>query len=93
MVDKKTKRKWNAELIDIHRKCITTYLSLKGVSIKYRRMFWKIYESEVNEDTINYYYTQPINIFIRALLRGELDEIKTNFKRCSKCRKRKKSKR
>lgn len=89
MVDDKTEEKWNRELIEIHRRCITTYLGLKGVSVKYRKMFWKLYELEISEKTIRYYYIQPIQVFIRALVRDELDQIRVNWRE-DKCRKRRK---
>lgn len=71
--DEKLLLRWNKELIVIHKKCITTHLSLRNIPYKTRIKFFKLYDSIIDETNIRKVYNLNIHLFIKALVRDELD--------------------
>lgn len=87
MLDPKEILKYNKELIVLHKKCITTYLSLKGIKWSTRCKFFKLYDMKISEKTIRRYYNLHIPIFVKALVRNDLDNVSyyTDKERSKKC--------
>lgn len=71
--DEKLLLRWNKELIEIHKKCITTQLSLLGIPWTTRKKFFILYDNKVSTKNIRKYYNLKVPIFIKALIRDELD--------------------
>lgn len=76
----KALKKTNREIVQLHKRCLKhhlrVYFNLKEPSIK---KFFIIYDNEINEDNIRYYVNRPLSIFIKALIRKELQTIKDYY--------------
>lgn len=67
--------KQDKELVELHKRCCKSYLiqhSLKHSKIK---KFFIVYDWYINTDNVRNFFFRPINLFIQALLLGQLDEI------------------
>ncbi len=67
--------KQDKELVELHKRCCKSYLiqhSLKHSKIK---KFFIVYDWYINTDNVRHFFFRPINLFIQALLLGQLDEI------------------
>ena len=65
----------NKELIALHKRIITSYLVCRGVKIRGRAKFFKLYNHYIDESNIRLYYFCPIKIFVRALVKDKLELI------------------
>lgn len=84
--------KQDKELVELHKRCCKSYLiqhSLKHSKIK---KFFIVYDWYINIDNVRNFFFRPINLFIQALLLGQLDEI-SDYINHNKNGKRKKKKR
>lgn len=67
--------KQDKELVELHKRCCKSYLiqhSLKHSKIK---KFFIVYDWYINTNNVRNFFFRPINLFIQALLLGQLDEI------------------
>lgn len=67
--------KQNKELLELHKRCCKTWLvqhSLKHSKIK---KFFIVYDWYIKPDNIGNFFFRPINLFIQALLLGQLDQL------------------
>lgn len=67
--------KQDKELVELHKRCCKSYLiqhSLKHSKIK---KFFIVYDWYINTYNVRNFFFRPINLFIQALLLGQLDEI------------------
>lgn len=65
----------NKELIALHKRLITSYLVCRGIKLKSRAKFFKLYNHYIDEQNIRLYYFCPIKIFVRALVKDKLELI------------------
>lgn len=82
--------KQDKELVELHKRCCKSYLiqhSLKHSKIK---KFFIVYDWYINTDNVRNFFFRPINLFIQALLLGQLDEISDYIDNNTKNGKRKK---
>lgn len=95
-IPKKTKEKWNVELIELHKRLVVTNLTQRGLKTTKQKKFFIIYDYYINEKNIQYFFNRPIDLFIKSLLRVELDKIANyidrDYKKNTKCKKIKKLK-
>lgn len=85
--------KWNKELVELHKKVITTYLASKGVRYGTRVKFFKLYDREINENNIKCYFYTPTSILVQYLVLGKVNEISTYIIHTNGKKKRKSHKR
>lgn len=67
--------KQDKELVELHKRCCKSWLvqhSLKPSKIK---KFFIVYDWYINTDNVRNFFFRPINLFIQALLLGQLDDI------------------
>lgn len=82
--------KQDKELVELHKRCCKSYLiqhSLKHSKIK---KFFIVYDWYINTDNVRNFFFRPINLFIQALLLGQLDDISDYIDNNTKNGKRKK---
>lgn len=82
--------KQDKELVELHKRCCRSYLiqhSLKHSKIK---KFFIVYDWYINTDNVRNFFFRPINLFIQALLLGQLDDISDYIDNNTKNGKRKK---
>lgn len=63
----------NKELIALHKRILTSYLVCRGVKIRSRAKFFKLYNHYIDETNIRLYFFCPTPIFIRALVKDKLE--------------------
>lgn len=66
--------KANKELIDLHKRCITTYLTQRSVKYRVQKKFFILYDKYINEDNIRSYFHRPIKLFVYALTVDKLEQ-------------------
>jgi len=93
-LSEKVIHKRNVELLELHKRVLKTYLIQKGIKVKTRNRFFKIYDFEINPDNIVSYFFLPSSIFVRAIIIGGeyLEDHKTLFFKENYGRKRSKHK-
>ena len=74
-LSKKALLKTDKELIELHKRCITTYLIQRALKSKYIKKFMTIYDSEITPKNIRAFFHRPIDLFVRAIILNRLDEI------------------
>lgn len=82
--------KQDKELVELHKRCCKSWLvqhSLKHSKIK---KFFIVYDWYINTDNVRNFFFRPINLFIQALLLGQLDDISDYIDNNTKNGKRKK---
>lgn len=79
-------KKFNEELIDIHKKCITNYLIQRQIKITRRRQLFIIYDHYISHKNIRMFFYRPIKLFVYALVTNRLEEISNYiYKTKKKC--------
>lgn len=78
-LSEKTILKANRELLELHKRCIVTYLTQKAVKHSKQKKFFIIYDHYINEKNIRMYFHRPIKMFVYALITDRLDQIKDYF--------------
>jgi hypothetical protein len=85
--------KWNKELLELHKRVVTTYLVSLGLKLHTRKGFFILYDRDINESNIQSYFYTPIEALVKGIVLGRLDEVSTyivkNGKRKRKSRTRK----
>lgn len=72
---KKLLIKWRKEDIELHKRVLNTELHVMGASFATRKKFFILYNHYINPKNILCYFHRPASMFIKALIRDELDEI------------------
>jgi hypothetical protein len=67
--------KWQKENIELHKRCITTYLIQCSYRVNTRNKFFALYDRYITPGNILCYFNKPIRIFVKALVQDKLDEI------------------
>lgn len=76
-ISEKTWEKWLKEDLELHKRVITTYLYQEGINVSGRNKFFKLYSYYIDIKNIRDYLHIPVHIFVRALIQGELEEVKS----------------
>lgn len=77
------------ELVELHKRCITTYLVQQGCKLITRKKFFQLYDIYIDHTNIREYFYTPIRHFVWGLVVGKLDLVQTRvFSKGSKKRKR-----
>ena len=77
------------DMVELHKRCIKTYLVQRSIKVKTRNKFFKLYDMYVNEKNITSYFFLPTHIFIKALVLDILDSVSNYTYHGKKIRKRK----
>lgn len=75
MLPKKVLDKANKELVDLHKRCITTYLTQRSVKYRVQKKFFILYDKYINDENIRSYFHRPIKLFVYALTVDRLEQI------------------
>lgn len=80
--------KQNKELLELHKRCVKTYLVQR--SLKYRKIkqFFIVYDYYINTGNIMSFFFSPVHLFVQALLLDQLDEISNYIHHGKKSKKR-----
>lgn len=79
MLDKKEIKKTNQELVDLHKRCITTSFAQRSVKFKTRKKFFKLYDMFISHKNIRLYFFRDLDLFILALVKDRLSDITDYF--------------
>lgn len=77
------------ELIELHKRCIKSYLVAKDIRYKTRKKFDKLYDYYINNSNIQDFFFLPIAIFVQACVKDQLENVRSYVHRQSKTKKRK----
>lgn len=78
-LSERTILKANRELLELHKRCIVTYLTQKAIKYSKQKKFFIIYDHYINEKNIRMFFHRPIKMFVYALITDRLDQIKDYF--------------
>lgn len=67
--------KWNQENLDLHKRCLKTYLVSEGVSATGRKKFFKLYDAYINAKNVMRWFYIPVDLFVKILLYNQLEEM------------------
>ena len=78
------------ELIELHKRCIKSYLVSKDIRFKTRRKFDKLYDYYIHNSNIRDFFFLPIAIFVQAIVKDQLENVRPYVhKQSNKTKKRK----
>lgn len=86
---KKVLIKTRRELVELHKKCITTFLTQRSVKHRIQVKFFKLYDMYVGINNIYDYFHKPIKVFVNALITNRLDQIQDHMTPSKSSKKRK----
>ena len=75
MLQEKELKKDNQELLELHKRCITTHFAQIGVKFKTKKKFFKLYDIYINHKNIRQFFFRDLGLFIKALVLNQLDDI------------------
>ena len=64
------------ELIELHKRCIKSYLVSKDVRFKTRKKFEKLYDYYIDNSNIRDFFFLPVAIFVQAAVKDQLENIR-----------------
>lgn len=67
--------KTKKELLELHKRCIVSYLTSRGLNHSKQKQFFKVYDVYVSYKNIDNYFHRPIKLFVYALITDRLKEI------------------
>lgn len=67
--------KQDKELVELHKRCVKTYLVQRSLKHRKIKKFFIVYDWYINTSNIRNFFFRPVPIFVQALLLGQLDEI------------------
>lgn len=67
--------KQDKELVELHKRCVKTYLVQRSLKHRKIKKFFIVYDWYINTSNIRTFFFRPVSIFVQALLLGQLDEI------------------
>lgn len=67
--------KQDKELVELHKRCVKTYLVQRSLKHRKIKKFFIVYDWYINTNNIRNFFFRPVPIFVQALLLGQLDEI------------------
>lgn len=67
------------ELMLLHKRCLKTELFYMGVENSTRRKFFQLYDAVMRPETVREYFHKPLRVFIKALVRDQLEDIRDEY--------------
>lgn len=67
--------KTKKELLELHKRCIVSYLTSRSLKHSKQKQFFKVYDVYVSYKNIDNYFHRPIKLFVYALITDRLKEI------------------
>jgi hypothetical protein len=67
--------KTKKELLELHKRCIVSYLTSRDLKHSKQKQFFKVYDVYVSYKNIDNYFHRPIKLFVYALITDRLKEI------------------
>ncbi len=64
------------ELIELHKRCIKSYLVSKDITFKTRKKFNKLYDFYIDNHNIRDFFFLPISIFVQATVKDQLENVR-----------------
>lgn len=64
------------ELIELHKRCIKSYLVSRDIRYKTRKKFDILYDLNINIHNIRDFFFLPISIFVQATVKNQLDNVR-----------------
>ena len=77
------------ELIELHKRCIKSYLVSKDIRYKTRKKFEKLYDYYIDNSNVRDFFFLPISIFVQAAVKNQLEDVRTYGHKENKSKKRK----
>lgn len=77
------------ELIELHKRCIKSYLVSKDIKFKTRKKFDKLYDYYIDRTNILDFFFLPVAIFVQAAVKNQLEDIRPYVHRQDKTKRRK----
>lgn len=69
---KRVLEKHKLELVELHKRCIKSYLVQRDVNYKIRRKFEQLYDLYIDEKNIYQYWNIPVNLFVQAIVKNTI---------------------
>lgn len=89
-LSKKALIKANKELIDLHKRCIITYLTQRSVRHRTQKKFLVLYDMYIDENNIRNFFHRPIRMFVYALVTNKLEKIENYISTVNKKKRKRK---
>ena len=67
---KKETLKSNKELVELHKRVITTYLVQRDLKLKTRKKFFRLYDLVITAGNIHQYFFLPVRILVTVIVRS-----------------------
>ena len=75
MLPERELEKTRQDLLELHKRVLTDYLTREGLSYSGRKKFFYIYDHYINWRNIHLYFHSPCKIFVKALIKDKLSLI------------------
>ena len=85
----KEMEKQEKDMVELHKRCVKNYLVQRSLKHGKIKKFFIVYDYYLGTENIRNYFFRPINMFVRFLLLGKLEEIEDYVKADSRKKKRK----
>lgn len=87
--------KQDKELVELHKRCVKTYLVQRSLKHSKIKKFFIVYDWYINPRNVRNFFFRPVHLFVQALLLGQLEQISdyVNNKDNGKRRKKRRNKR
>lgn len=72
---KKETLKSNKELVELHKRVITTYLVQRDLKLKTRKKFFKLYDLVITAGNIHQYFFLPVRILVTVIVLDQTHNI------------------
>lgn len=85
----KEMEKQEKDMVELHKRCVKNYLVQRSLKHGKIKKFFIVYNYYLGTENIRNYFFRPIDMFVRFLLLGKLEEIEDYVKADSRKKKRK----
>lgn len=72
---KKETLKSNKELVELHKRVITTYLVQRDLKLKTRKKFFRLYDLVITAGNIHQYFFLPVRILVTVIVLDQTHNI------------------
>ena len=76
MLSERELERTKQDLLELHKRVLTDYLTREGLSYRGRKKFFKIYDHYITWKNINQYFNVPCKIFVKAIIKDKLDLVR-----------------
>lgn len=77
---KKETLKSNKELVELHKRVITTYLVQRDLKLKTRKKFFRLYDLEINASNVLQYFFLPASVLVKIIVLDQTNHINKYLK-------------